>query len=169
MTDKGCNYAARRGFISCIGPEAADHTQFRVAVFTNLTGDHLDFHGTMESYFQSKLRLFMELLIDGAAVINLDDPYGKRLSELLRDARPSIRSDHIQPGGSNADVLASDIILGFRGTSFSISAKNTLEGMKLLSPMVGRTGIYNVLSAVCAALPLVLPLKSSCRACSSDA
>jgi UDP-N-acetylmuramoyl-L-alanyl-D-glutamate--2,6-diaminopimelate ligase len=155
MMDKGCDYAVAEVSSHALAQKRADYIQFKVAVFTNLTGDHLDFHGTMESYFRSKLRLFMELLIDGgAAVINLDDPYGRRLSELLREARPSIRQITFSLADQNADVLASEIVSGFTGTSFSISAKNALDGTKLLSPMVGRTGIYNVLSAVCAALPL---------------
>jgi UDP-N-acetylmuramoyl-L-alanyl-D-glutamate--2,6-diaminopimelate ligase len=51
------------------------------AAFTNLTQDHLDYHGTMEAYFDAKLRLFTELLPeDGVAVVNLDDPYGERVA-----------------------------------------------------------------------------------------
>ena len=53
---------------------------FAGAVFTNLTGDHLDYHGTMENYFQAKRLLFMEMLRPGApAVLNADDEYGRRL------------------------------------------------------------------------------------------
>lgn len=158
MADKGCDYAVAEVSSHALAQKRTDYTQFRVAVFTNLTGDHLDFHGTMESYFQSKSRLFTELLADGGtAVINIDDPYGMRLSELLRESRPSIKRITFSLCDQNADVLAVEIASGFRGTSFSISAKNALDGMKLLSPLVGRTGIYNVLSAVCAALPLGVP------------
>ena len=161
MADKGCDYAVAEVSSHALAQRRTDYTQFQVAVFTNLTGDHLDFHGTMESYFRSKLRLFMELLIDGGtAVINFDDPYGKRLSELLSETRPSIRQITFSLVEQNADVLASGIVSGFRGTSFIISSKNGLDGTKLLSPMVGRTGIYNVLSAVCAALPLGVPAEA---------
>jgi UDP-N-acetylmuramoyl-L-alanyl-D-glutamate--2,6-diaminopimelate ligase len=59
------------------------------AAFTNLTQDHLDYHGTMEAYFEAKLRLFTELLPeDGVAVVNLDDPYGQRVAEIV-EARGS--------------------------------------------------------------------------------
>ncbi len=57
--------------------------RFRAAVFTNLTGDHLDYHHTMEAYFAAKCRLFQEhLTADGVAVVNADDPWGRRLAEL---------------------------------------------------------------------------------------
>ncbi len=158
MVNKGCDYALAEVSSHALAQKRTDYTQFQIAVFTNLTRDHLDFHGTMEGYFQSKLRLFTELLIDGGtAVINLDDPYGKRLSELLRESRTSIRQITFSLADNNSDVLAQEIVLGFRGTSFIISAKNTPSGMNILSPLVGRTGVYNVLSAVCAALPLGVP------------
>ena len=158
MVDKGCDYAVAEVSSHALAQKRTDYTQFRIAVFTNLTGDHLDFHGTMEGYFASKLRLFTELLIDGGtAVINLDDPYGKRLSELLNHVRPSIRQITFSLADKDAEVLATGIVLGFRGTSFSIRTKNPISEMKLLSPMVGRTSLYNVLSAVCASLPLGVP------------
>lgn len=61
------------------------HALFRTAAFTNLTGDHLDYHGDMEHYYQAKKILFSEMLApDGAAIINLDDEYGRRLHEECR-------------------------------------------------------------------------------------
>jgi len=57
MMDKGCDYAVAEVFISCIGQKRADYIQFKWRYSRTLTGDHLDFHGTMESYFRSKLRL----------------------------------------------------------------------------------------------------------------
>ena len=61
-----------------------------VAGFSNLSRDHLDYHGDMEAYFQTKLRLFTELLPDGAAaVLNCDGDYGKRIIKALKD-RPIV-------------------------------------------------------------------------------
>lgn len=158
MADKGCDYAVAEVSSHALAQKRTDYTQFQVAVFTNLTGDHLDFHGDMEGYFRSKLRLFTELLIDGGtAVINIDDPYGKRLSELLREKRPSVGQITFALEEQNADVIASGIEFGFTGTLFIIEAKNTLSGMKLMSPLVGRTSIYNILSAVCATQSLGVP------------
>ena len=65
--------------------------RFRVAIFTNLTGDHLDYHRDMEHYFQAKRRLFTEQLsAKGAAVINVDDPYGARLADEISGDRKLI-------------------------------------------------------------------------------
>jgi UDP-N-acetylmuramoyl-L-alanyl-D-glutamate--2,6-diaminopimelate ligase len=69
-------------------------TRFAVLVFTNLTQDHLDFHGTMEEYFQSKRRLFAQA---GCAVVNVGDEYGERLAAELPDA-VTFRPDHALPG-----------------------------------------------------------------------
>ena len=66
--------------------------KFASAAFTNLTGDHLDYHGTMENYYQAKKILFRELLADGApAAVNTDDPAGARLVSELKRERPAIR------------------------------------------------------------------------------
>ncbi len=66
---------------SSIGIEQGrvDNIDFDVAVFTNFTHDHLDYHGTMERYFQAKKRLFDNLKEDGIAITNIDDPYGQRI------------------------------------------------------------------------------------------
>jgi len=73
-------------------------TEFAVRVFTNLSRDHLDFHGDMESYFQAKRRLFVELTT-GVSVVNADDPYGARLLEELQGAL-----SFSVTAGSSADV-----------------------------------------------------------------
>ncbi|HMK55423.1 MAG TPA: UDP-N-acetylmuramoyl-L-alanyl-D-glutamate--2,6-diaminopimelate ligase [Dissulfurispiraceae bacterium] len=161
MADRGCNYAVAEVSSHALAQKRVDHTQFKVAIFTNLTGDHLDFHGTMEAYFRSKLRLFTELLIDGgAAVINIDDPYGRRLSDLLKRTRPSVSQITFSLSDKAADMVPEEIIAGFRGTSFLVRAKNSFSGLKIMSPLVGRTGIYNILSAVGAALPLGIPAEA---------
>ena len=69
--------------------------RFAVAVFTNLTQDHLDFHGDMEAYFEAKRSLFVDSRRPAdAAVVNLDDPYGARLAAELR-AAGSAAADHL--------------------------------------------------------------------------
>jgi len=72
-----------------------DGTRFSVLVFTNLTQDHLDFHGTMEEYFEAKRRLFAQA---GAAVVNAEDDYGARLASAIPDALA------FQPGAGLGDV-----------------------------------------------------------------
>ncbi|HMK61646.1 MAG TPA: UDP-N-acetylmuramoyl-L-alanyl-D-glutamate--2,6-diaminopimelate ligase [Dissulfurispiraceae bacterium] len=160
MVDKGCSHVVAEVSSHALAQKRADHTQFKVAVFTNLTGDHLDYHGTMEDYFKAKMRLFTELLIDGgAAIINIDDPYGKLLSDHLKNVRPSIKLLTFSLSNKEADFVAEEIIAGFRGTSFLIRAKNSLSSIPVRSPLVGRTGIYNILSAASAAMALGVPVE----------
>ena len=81
----GCSHVISEVSSHALAQYRVDGAVFRTAVFTNLTRDHLDFHKTMENYFMAKERLFTELLDkEGTAVINSDDPYGKRLVSVLR-------------------------------------------------------------------------------------
>src|SRR6266511_2913327 len=63
-----------------------DRVRFDVLVFTNLTQDHLDFHGTMEEYFEAKRRLFVEHVPPPRAAVNIEDPWGRKLANDLTDA-----------------------------------------------------------------------------------
>jgi len=89
MRDRGAVAACMEASSHALVLERLGETQFDVAVLTNLTRDHLDFHGTMEEYYLAKRRLFTERLkAGGAAVVNVADPYGKRLfAELSADGR----------------------------------------------------------------------------------
>ncbi len=119
---------------------------FHTAVFTNLTQDHLDYHGTMERYFAAKLKLFEG---PGAppprfAVVNTDDPYGSMIS-------PAPACEALTYGiDSDAQVRASRIIAGFSGLKFEVNARG--RTFEMVSPMTGRINVYNILAATSAAL-----------------
>src|SRR4051794_38621548 len=114
----------------------ADAIHWDVAIFTNLTQDHLDFHPTMEDYFLAKRRLFETG--PEVAVVNVDDPYGLRLAHDFPDAvRIGIDSPHAQ---LRATAIESDA----SGSSF------TVDGLELRSPLPGRFNVLNVLGAVAA-------------------
>ena len=128
--------------------------QFDVAVFTNLSQDHLDFHGDMQSYWASKKRLFTEYLIHGAqkdnvaAVINCDDSKGKELADLL-----SIKV--IKTGSAPAcEIKAETSRFGLVGTNGRLSIPRGSFDFK--TPLVGTHNLENILSAsgVAAALNL---------------
>jgi len=158
MVEQDCGYVVTEVSSHALAQKRTDHTRFRVAIFTNLTGDHLDYHGTMEGYFESKVRLFAELLDEsGTAVINIDDSYGKRLSAMLAAQRPSVRQITYSLSDRAAHVTTEDIRLTFRGTHFSLKMKGNVRGMEISTPLVGETGIYNVLSAICTALAVDVP------------
>jgi UDP-N-acetylmuramoyl-L-alanyl-D-glutamate--2,6-diaminopimelate ligase len=123
--------------------------RFAVAIFTNLTRDHLDFHKTMDDYFVAKRRLF-----EGAGapppragVINLDDPYGAQLAGL---AERSITYG-LRPG---AEVTTKRFALTFSGLEFT--AQTPIGKIEVSSPLVGKFNVYNILAAIGAAVGLGL-------------
>jgi UDP-N-acetylmuramoyl-L-alanyl-D-glutamate--2,6-diaminopimelate ligase len=132
----------------------ADAIHFAAAVFTNLTQDHLDFHPTMEDYFNAKRRLFVEA-DTAVAVINADDPYGARLvTEPARAITFGIHHD--------ADYRATDISTGLQGSRFT--ARTPDGAYALASPLRGEFNVYNVLGAFAAAGAVGVPAETAIRA-----
>ncbi len=132
-----------------------DGCLFDVAVFSNLTRDHLDYHLDMESYFASKLRLFTELLLPTAgkplrrAVVNLDDPYGAQIAQAASAPVLSYAMD------GEADLTVAEVDFSVHGIRCRL---RTPRGeMELSSDLLGRFNLYNILAAVGAGLALGLP------------
>ncbi|MCS7025997.1 MAG: UDP-N-acetylmuramoyl-L-alanyl-D-glutamate--2,6-diaminopimelate ligase [Bryobacteraceae bacterium] len=115
---------------------------FHSAVFTNLTQDHLDFHGTMEAYFEAKTRLFQA---NGAsapdwAIINWDDPYGRQIPVAEQTRR-------IRYGFSpEADLRASDLEMSWDGLRFTVCYQGASSSV--VSPLLGQFNVYNILAAL---------------------
>ena len=145
MLSAGCGYVVSEVSSHALAQMRVDGTRFRVAVFTNLTRDHLDFHKDMGTYFEAKKRLFTELL-DGASVVNADDRYGAELIKLLRGNVLSFGID------SEADIMAKDISNTRDGVSFALVSDS--GSLQIESTLVGMFNVYNILSAagVCLAL-----------------
>jgi len=129
-----------------------DWLRFKVAVFTNLTRDHLDYHETMENYFDAKKKLFDGRLGEkpGSSVVNIDDEWGVKLANDLKNAGQRVVTCSQR---RDADLTASNIEVSLiRGTSFMLK---TPAGEKhITSPLVGRPHVYNMLSATATALEL---------------
>lgn len=125
---------------------------FEVAVFTNLTQDHLDFHGTMETYFQAKALLFTFDYLKGKAIINLDNAYGQRLAaRVYRD-----RLWTYSVGNAQADLFMSSLeytAIGVKGRLHT-----PLGEIDFTSPLVGQFNLENLLAAVGASLHLGIDL-----------
>jgi UDP-N-acetylmuramoyl-L-alanyl-D-glutamate--2,6-diaminopimelate ligase len=121
--------------------------RFAALVFTNLSQDHLDFHPTMEDYFQAKRRLFFGENAPPAAV-NVDDEYGRRLAEELRAAGTALLTFGF---AEDADIRAEGLDLSGAVTSFSAG------GIPLRTRMRGRFNVENVLGVVAAARLLGIP------------
>jgi UDP-N-acetylmuramoyl-L-alanyl-D-glutamate--2,6-diaminopimelate ligase len=138
--------------------------RFCAAGFTNLTRDHLDYHGDMESYFAAKRRLFTEHLAEGGiAVVNARDPFGTRLADQLGPAREVWRY-----GTRGGDQLrARRLVLGIAGIE---AVFETPRGeLPVRSPLVGAHNVENLLCAAGLALALGLPLEAVGRGLSRSA
>jgi UDP-N-acetylmuramoyl-L-alanyl-D-glutamate--2,6-diaminopimelate ligase len=120
--------------------------RFDVALFTNLTRDHFDFHRDFDDYFAAKRRLFDHLKRNGRPVVNVDDPYGRRLAEEL---------PRVLTFGSGGDVAAREVELdtdGIRGTL--VTPRGDLP---FATSLLGRFNLENVIAAAAAAEALGLP------------
>ncbi len=119
---------------------------FDVAVFTNLTRDHLDYHATMEQYFAAKRVLFEGCGTDAprAAVTNLDDEYGAKLAEFSRKRSSVV----LRYGWERGDFHAARVDITPRGTRFDLVMPG--ETIPLFSPLIGRVNVYNILAAAAA-------------------
>ncbi|MSO56628.1 MAG: UDP-N-acetylmuramoyl-L-alanyl-D-glutamate--2,6-diaminopimelate ligase [Acidobacteria bacterium] len=149
MVDGGCSACVMEISSHALSLRRVDVTRFAAGIFTNLTRDHLDYHGDMESYFSAKKRLF-ELLGPGAhAVINLDDPRG----ELLRKAVPRPMTYAIT---KPADVTSGPLSMTFDGLEFDVRTPKGPVHVK--SRLVGRPNVSNILGTVAAAMALDLPV-----------
>jgi len=127
---------------------------YGAAVFTNLTRDHLDYHGDFEHYFAAKRRLFEG---EGAAapelaVVNVDDPWGRRLLALANPRRITYALE------SNAEVSAKQVVQTASGLSAKVT---TPQGeIEIASPLLGRANLMNILAATATAVGLGLPAES---------
>ncbi len=116
---------------------------FDVAVFTNLTRDHLDYHNTMEEYFAAKRVLFEGCGTDAprAAVTNVDDEYGAKLAEFSRKRSSVV----LKYGWERGDFHAEKVDITTRGTRFDLVTPEAT--IPVFSSLIGRVNVYNILAA----------------------
>ncbi|MCS7203540.1 MAG: UDP-N-acetylmuramoyl-L-alanyl-D-glutamate--2,6-diaminopimelate ligase [Thermodesulfovibrio sp.] len=153
MLMQGVEYVVSEVSSHALALKRVDYTEFKIAVFTNLSRDHLDFHKDMESYFLAKRRLFTELLKEnGFAIINIDDTYGRKLATELR--KEKILYSLKNP---EADLYVNNYNLKVKGTNIKIISKKNGK-ISINSPLIGIPNIYNTLAAVAVAEVLEVPL-----------
>ena len=132
--------------------------RFNGAVLTNLTQDHLDYHITMDNYFEAKALLFRHLEEGSFAVINVDDSYGERFLSVVPDGVKKITYGVKQ----QADIMAKDIEFSLNGATFTLA---TPEGEKKVNlHMNGMFSVYNVLASVAAAMAMGIHLDIAVKA-----
>jgi UDP-N-acetylmuramoyl-L-alanyl-D-glutamate--2,6-diaminopimelate ligase len=147
----GCRTAVMECSSQAMDFHRCDELEYAVAVFTNLTRDHLDYHQTMENYWYAKQRLF-----DGRlgtrprnSVINVDDPYGVELADKLEREGMNVVRYAVK---ADADVTANNAEFSLDGMKFELLTSGTQRDFR--SPLVGAPHIYNTLAAVASGLAL---------------
>src|SRR5438552_5720642 len=150
MVNVGCRVAAMEVSSHALAQERTRGIEWNVAVFTNLTQDHLDFHGTMENYFEAKAKLFTGLAgqkqkTKPAAIVNIDDRYGRQLLDRL-DKSVAIITYGM---GLHADFRATNYRAEFTGTSYQLDARGKSYLARL--PSMSRFNVTNSIAPLAAA------------------
>ncbi len=158
MIEKGCEYVISEVSSHALIQRRVDNTEFDCCLFTNLTRDHLDFHGNMENYYMAKKRLFTELLRrEGVAVINIDDNYGKRLLSEFRKQGDDVLRIITYGKSQEAEVRAININRSF--LSFDLTIECFGEVFNLSPGLKGEINLYNILAAFAVGVALRIPFE----------
>src|SRR5437588_10263566 len=160
IVNAGCRAAAMEVSSHALAQDRTRGLEWDVAVFTNLTQDHLDFHGTMESYFDSKAKLFTQLgnqqkKRKPIAVVNVNDRYGEQLLTKI-DKRVAIITYGM---GARADFRASNYRVEFSGTSYQLDAGGKSYLVRV--PLIGRFNVVNSIAALAASNALGINLRDA--------
>lgn len=154
MVESGVKAAVMEVSSHALSLERVGGCVFDVAVFTNLTQDHLDYHLTMERYFEAKARLFTDFVDEGkTAVINMDDPKGEDLS---KRALGRVIGYGIKCRGIETNIYPKDIKLGVEGIEGTLATPS--GEIKIKSSLIGEFNLYNILAAAGAGVGLGLPV-----------
>ena len=164
MRDLGATHVAMEVSSIALTSRRVHAIRFRVGAFTNLTQDHLDFHGSMHEYAEAKAALFTSQA-PGTAVIHVGDPFGRELVSRVRG--PLIRvSAETCAASSDAEIAPASLALSARG----IEARLRVPGgeVDLVSPLFGRHNLENLLVAVGIVVALDLDLARALEALRSE-
>src|SRR6184192_3041238 len=160
MASAGCKAAAMEASSHALAQDRTRGLEWDVAVFTNLTQDHLDFHGTMDNYFEAKAKLFTALGTqkrkrEPFAIVNIDDRYGRQLLDKI-NKRVAVVTYGM---GTRADFRASNYRAEFGGTSYQLDAHGKSYLVRL--PLIGRFNVTNSVAALAAATALGINLRNA--------
>ncbi|HTL69759.1 MAG TPA: UDP-N-acetylmuramoyl-L-alanyl-D-glutamate--2,6-diaminopimelate ligase [Candidatus Eisenbacteria bacterium] len=162
MVAGGCDFAVMEVSSHALHQKRVAGIDFAVALFTNLTQDHLDYHGSLEAYFECKATLFSGLSANGRAVLNADDDWGRRLGRLSR-----CENALTYAVDREADFRASDLRPEAAGTAFVLEFMG--EKIPVRLPLAGRHNVYNALGAVAVAHALGLDVRRAAASLESFA
>lgn len=157
MVHHGCRSAVMEVTSHALDQGRVQNIHFDVAIFTNLTPEHLDYHDSMENYCNTKNLLFRSLDpkkkkkgYTKVAIVNADDPYS---SEVLRGCRTSVLTFGIE---READIRASEIKLTPKGTKYLLHYQGKPYSMRV--PLIGRFNVYNSLAALACGISQGIPM-----------
>ncbi len=155
MRTAGCTHVVMEASSHALALERLWGLEFRVGAFTNLTQDHLDFHGSMEAYFDAKVQLMRHLLrpSDGVGVVFFDTPYSSRMTKEVVGDRLIVSLEH-----DAADVHATRIETTIDGIACELASP--LGPIRLRSQMVGRYNVANLAVATGVAISLGIPARA---------
>jgi UDP-N-acetylmuramoyl-L-alanyl-D-glutamate--2,6-diaminopimelate ligase len=160
MRDNGCRACAMEVSSHALDQDRVFGLPFATAVFTNLTQDHLDYHGTMEKYFEAKVRLF-EITAESSPrstlIINGDDAWGRKLVERFQHTGRVTRFGF----GVHNEFRAINVRYDLTGTNFELEAKG--RSFLVRSPLIGDFNVYNALGALAAAHGVGLNLREAVK------
>lgn len=155
MLNEGITHVIAEISSHAVDLKRVDDCAFDVGIFTNLSQDHLDYHHTMENYFQAKKRFFDEVLPDKGKtrmykmIINKDDPWGQRI---ISEGKLQALTYGMENKG---DITAEPFKTSLEGIEATIRTKQSQ--FDIFSPMIGKFNLYNILAAVGAAAALDIP------------
>ncbi len=162
MRDADCRAAVMEVSSHGLAQHRVAGVSFDVGLFTNLSQDHLDYHGDMKTYFQSKRLLFQQMNDDhespgGTMVVNADDRWGRIL---LKERFDKLKT--VSFGESvSSDLRVSNIIYGLNGTRFELAYKKRKFLVKI--PLIGKFNVFNAVAALAAADAIDLNLREAIR------
>ena len=160
----GCRAVAMEVSSHALEQGRARNVEFDTAIFTNLTQDHLDFHQTMEAYFEAKVKLFTGLTGQahkkGACVVNMDDRWGQKLLTRLAKEAPGLPVTTFGMS-ARADFRASAVRTDVHGTQYQLDAQAKSFLVRL--PLIGSFNVYNSLAALAGAASLGVDLRTAVR------
>lgn len=157
VVDAGASHLVMEVSSHALAQHRADAVRFAVAGFTNLSQDHLDFHGTMEEYFEAKARLFLELSPE-VAVINVDDPHGVELARRVTAPTQLLRVSRL----GDADLRVRSAVTDRTGIRVTLESGG--HRAELWTPMLGEHNVDNLLLAAGCLLALRTPLDAAVQA-----
>ena len=157
MVEAGCRYCVMEVSSQALAQGRVEGLHFSTAIFTNLTQDHLDYHGTMENYAAAKKLLLQNC---DTAIINADDPHAAYMAQGL-----SCKVYTYSAENNDADFVAKNIVLSARGVTYELLGDDMIARLKC--PVPGSFTVYNTLCAASAAISEGLDFRKTVSAFSS--